>query len=734
MNSTARFRLFLPIVFFILPVQIPAIEHPHMLVREHEYAALRVKSERWPWLIIKQKALYHAARLHYDPSLSFSVNAYEQVPRLAGACALAYMLDPDQRSLYVSKVQTELAAALADIRRRKGTDSDHGANVGPAHTAFIAYLTLDIMYRDLDESVRKAMEADCDYMADHHVHSWLASKFAVQGMKELYHNGRSARFDSLESEYRHHILETTTADGVFITGPGYAYSRLIMDSRVQKKIFMDVCEYQGCHHYYTNPVLINLHEWLFGYGFAPFNRSFTFGDTPPVKSLDQWSVAVLRAARFSPRAAGYASFFLGHLTDKELEGDLLHFLLCDGAPEPALAPVSRVFSQGGAWFYDDSLHQRSLAGALWNVNSSAASHTHLDVNAVHVSAYGEHVLRNAGYDGWEEPDSARWQWLHRNATSSNTVTIEGLNHRDWRGGGIREGSVGGDLEFATAGSGLALANGEHTRTLIFLKPNRGQHGYFVLADEVLSNSGLATVQLNLHANSAAEPVTVAPATEFRWPIGGCNYSGHAVGLDIFLATPAEKTDIRTGYLGSYDDCSRFQDRFLQAGYRTDAAGRCTMLTALLPFDASHPLPGARRIAAPAGTLAAIEHSASVVDYLLACEGSTALTCADFTMQGRTAIVRQRHNALQFYFLRQGRSFMQKDRRGFQSPNPVTLFMQNRHGWILSAGTEVTLYYPGIEGVRMDGSAIATIAAGKGRCTINVPAGRHQLEIISRHAE
>jgi hypothetical protein len=699
-----------------------------MLVREQEYAALREKSQRWPWLIIKQKALHSAARLHYDPSASFAANAYEQVPRLAGACALAYILDPDKRSLYVNKIQTEVARALADIRRQKGTDSDHGANVGPAHTAFIAYLTLDIMHSDLDESIRRAMEADCDYMADHHVHSWLASKFAVQGMKELYHSGRSARFDSLEAEYLHHLLETTTSDGVFITGPGYAYSRLVMDSRIQKKIFMDVCEYQGYHHYYSNPVFVNLYEWLFGYGFAPFNRSFTFGDTPPVKSLDQWSVAVLRAARFSPQAAGYASFFLGHLTDNLLEGDLLHFLLCDGAPELAQAPVSRMFRNGGAWFYDDSLHQRSLAGALWNVNSVAASHTHLDVNAVHVSAYGEHVLRNSGYDGWQEPDSARWQWLHANATSSNTVTIDGLNHRDWRGGGILEGSVGGELEFATASSGAALANGEHTRTLIFLKPNRDQHGYFVLADEILSNSVQASVQLNLHPNSAAEPLAIAPATEFRWPIGGCNYSGHSTGLDIFLATPAETTAIRSGYLGSYDDCSRFQDRFLQAGYRTDATGYCTLLTALLPFDASHPLPVVRRLSAQNGTMAAIDHGAAVTDYLLASEGDTAMTCADFTMQGRTAIVRRQLKVLQFYFLRQGCMFMQRERVGFQSQPPVTVFLQNRQGWILSPGAEVIFYYPGIKEVRIDGRETAPIAAGKGRCTIHVPAGRHLLEL------
>jgi hypothetical protein len=281
-----KFMLFCTLVGVVLPpAAIVGQEHPFMIVKTAEYEALRARASRWPWSIMKSKALSDARTLADVPGADITSRC-ERIHAMASSCALAFILDPDNRTLYVTRFETAVAPGLHAVRLLKGSGTDHEDNVPPAHAAFMVYLALDILYQELNLARRLEMEADCDYIADSHVASWETSEYAIKAMKELYHNGRSAAFVTWKNRYRDITLGMTSADGVFTTGPGYANSRIFMDERMQKKIFMDICEYQGYAEFYHNPRLIGLYEWLFGYSVTPFNRSFTFGDSPPSKDLD----------------------------------------------------------------------------------------------------------------------------------------------------------------------------------------------------------------------------------------------------------------------------------------------------------------------------------------------------------------------------------------------------------------------------------------------------------------
>ena len=170
--------------------------HPHIIIKKSEYDSLRQRSAQWPWSVMKTRAIQTYHDNNYDPGLSY----YDKTSvtfDLAGAAALCYVLNDSGRAQFLVKVQDDVAKLLHDIRiGKESTDNPeaHGFSVGPAHAAFMAYITLDIMYEEMDPVIRSAMESDCDYIASNHHASWLASKYSIEAMKELYHHGISNTF------------------------------------------------------------------------------------------------------------------------------------------------------------------------------------------------------------------------------------------------------------------------------------------------------------------------------------------------------------------------------------------------------------------------------------------------------------------------------------------------------------------------------------------------------------
>ncbi len=726
------------ILFFLSVLQLYAIDHPHIIVRASDYDSLQAKARTFPWSSIKAKAKNMATNLDISGNESLG-KLCTRVHDIASSMALTYILEPESRPMIVTKTETQLLQAIDKIRRLKGDETDHGHNVAPAHAAFMIYLLLDILYDDLNYISRVVMEADCDAIAKGHTSSWLSSAYAIKGLRALYHEGKSQQFEHYKDLYKNYILDLTTEDGVYTTGPGYTKSRLFMDNRMQKKIFMDICEYQGYHEFYSNAKLQRLMEWVMGYTMTPFNRAFTFGDTPPTKSLNEWSVAALRAKRFSRRAQAFASYQLGPLTEQNTIGGLLHFLLCDSLPVAPERPKSKAFTNGGAWFFEDSDSDRALAGALWNSDTENKSHNHFDVNAIHIAAYGEHVLRNSGYSGAGGPDPERWTWLHRTAESSNTLMLSHKNHQSWRGGRVNTALFDEVMDYACGNSGQALVLATHQRNFIFVKPRPDiSPGYFVTLDELQAGfiwSENDHVSLAWHPNSRSMPQVSAQDAEYRWPIQGCNYSGHPVGVSLFLATPYNELEVRTGYLGSYRECSRFDAPFIYATYELENR-QASIVTGIFPYDDAHPVPSIRRLLLDNGQGMIVEHGQGIEDVVLGALSQSQFHYHSVDAQGRTTLWRQSHQNVDWFFL-QGTSFLYDDpQKGIKAENTLTLISKELQGQFITPSNIITFYHPELKSIALDNQPTRVVDHGENWMSVEVDSGhyRYTLETASTHVK
>jgi hypothetical protein len=724
-------RVVLLAVFVALQALGSDLQRPFMIVSKADYDSLRIRASRWPWSIMKAKAVrtVRAAILVTDTSLyRKTVLAHT----LGSAAGLAYVLDPGRRSAYCATVEQVLRPLLHEIRttKQRGYDSaGHGGSVGPAHAAFMTYLALDIMYDDLDPAARKGMEEDCDYIASHHFNSWLESKYAIEAMMELYHHGPSGEFRRRAEIYRTLLWDMTTDDGIYGTGPGYAHSRLYMEDRSQKKMFMDICEYQGLHMFYAEPRFQHLHEWIFGYSVTPFNRTFTFGDSPPTKFLQELSSAVLRADRFSPLASAYASWFLGSPSDGAFTGGLLQYLMCRGTLSRPAAPMSRVFNNGGAWLLGRPYDSTALAGVLWNASTRYGNHAHFDANSINIAGFGELLLRNSGYDGWQEPDSARWAWIHRDARSSNTLTIGGRNFLQVNGGGITEWLVGGAVEYACGRSGPALAGGEHARTLAFIQPQGQLPGYFLVVDEVSSDRPQESVDIFFHPSAAERAEVRSAEREVDVRIKNCFTSDSIRARFAFFGRPL-KIDVREGYCGSVEECSRFMGIYLDVRHVTDDQGRGRFAAVIFPYRAGRAVP-AIEWSPDAGPDAMIVRVAEgITDVLVVPSEGNAAGVRTVEAVASLAYWREEGGFVRTYFVRHGTRWLTTTgrRQGFESNAPVSLLMSGESGEISSPGAEVTFHATGIRTVVIDGASVGAEWRPPDAVRVVVPPGRHHIEL------
>ena len=733
--------IFIALSLFFLQ-SLSGQSHPHIIIKKSEYDSLRQRSTQWPWSVMKTKANQTYHDINFDPDLDY----YEKCSaafKLAGAAALCYILNDSISDQYLGKVQEDVASFLHAIRIEKESTrfpERHGFSVGPSHAAFMAYITLDIMYEEMDPMVRSAIENDCDYIAANHHSAWLASKYSIEAIKELYHHGISKDFIEKKNLYRDYLKGSISDDGVYTTGPGYSVSRLFTDGRSQKKVFMDVVEYHGFNEFYSNPKFRNLHEWIYGYAFTPFNRTYTFADSPPIKSLDAWSIAALRSSRFSNSAQGYAAWHMGALSDTGIIGNILHFILCDHIPKPPQKPQSRIFPNGGAWLLDSNYHRESLAGVLWNINTENESHSHRDANSINIVGFGDHILRNSGYDGWNLPDDSTWNWIHSTAASSNTVSFGTYNHADFRGGGITEGITGYSLEYASGNSGPSLINGSHERNLLFVKPEENIPGYFVLFDEVFLRGKVKQAHLYLHPNSKVGPVVLDTDQVYDWTINSC-YTDNDIKAMIYLGSEPLKTEIKEGYLASYLPCDRFIGKYMKCTYEPGISGIQTISTLIYPYLAGNRTPSFSRISGSGYSGTQLIFNEELSDYTFTSEGSAnsdesaEAIYQELAFRAKSVYIRKVNKNILNYFARKGTKvlFEGSNPYGFVSKDPVSLVCTGKTGQIISEGTTISIFYPGIQHIILDNRMADVIEKDNDWLKIFVPAGTFHFQIGSPHS-
>lgn len=715
----------------------------HILVQESHYEAWQsLASSPGLWATMKSDAIITANALSYSASISGFGSKNYRLRDVASSNALAYILDPANRANYRQRIRDNLLTGLQDITSNHNS-SDWEYNVPQGTMLFDAILALDVIRYDPEfiAADRNAIESLLNTAVNQIVTSpWQPNGQTVRSLWGLY-RGDNGSFSTWKSSHDTGLLNMFTPGGVVIAGPNYGAARLSDTQAQAKSLYVDVLESKGFHQYYSNPELQAGHEYLYGYSHSPFGRGLTFGDAVDYSTLYEFdssglvsNAQILRADRFSEEAGKYAAWQLrqgaglrpGPINAK---GRLISYATMTGpiTSDAELAP-SRIFD-AYAGFIENRQSSQALFGGMLSLTESEA-HSHKEVNAIALGAYGEHVLRNAGYNGYATGVGlATWSWINNTAESGNTVVINGVNHASKSGGGIFQGMVGHALEFARGDSGSALSNGKHQRDMMFIQPGDGANGYWLVADHVTPTTAGQSVQAFWHPNSATLDVQsanqkyVSDITD-----GPINFGTNQVKLTTFLATPPQSTQIKRTTLANRSHS--FDADYLAATYNT-STGSADTLTVLFPSDQSHAVANLARVSYGLYTGATVTQG-SVVDVSLASNGKGNGALSGLSFRGNDVVYRTVDEELAWYFVGEGRSFNDgaAERSGFQSTTDISIFVGDGHGSIISPGTSVTFYAPDLYGLLLDNEQVVPSGQGSGWLSVFVEEGNHELEFIT----
>lgn len=708
-------------------------EHPFLLTRSSDYPELRARAEHSPWKEMKEQALSISYSVQYERTVQGPRNKSALFVDVVSHGTLAYILDPDHSDVYVNRVENTLLE-LPDIQQsRSGNIGDWDSHVPVAAALFNAVLALDILYHELDPDNRFSIEREIVTMLSSLSSHWETSSHAARGIWALYRGDQNA-IENYKTLYRSAIENYLTEDGIFAGGTNYAHSRFSKPEREQKFMFMDVLEYTGEDIWYEAPLLISFYEWLFGQTLtiSPENSALTFGDSRLYSShygkINE-SPRAYNVHRFSEQAGKWAAW---HVHEEVPSSRLTTYLTTSKAMEPERPWTNRIYSDGGAWFFHRPKDGPVLSSALWNTRTSMG-HTHKETNAIHLTAYGEHMLVNAGYRGYGNGALGfSWDYINKSAISGNTVLINHQDHAQKHGNGVTEGFISEDLHYTSGHSGDALPNGTHVRNFVFLPPGDDTNGYWVLFDEIAAHDTDATTQVILHAHSDIGTATY-PFQSYRWLVNRITEKDN-IFLTAFLGTPARDTEVRDGLIanGSRDS---FIGKYLYSSYPTNSNGEKNIVTVLFPSDSEHPRADMSRTSGSGYTGTIVEHTPRISDVMLESDGmNTVQEDHDLSFQGR-ALWTRRGTESSPYFIRKGRSFFNDHHLGFESEAPVSLFMyatsdcsvlENKKGNIVSPGTELTLHTPCTENIMLNGEPVSLEQIDESRVRFFVPDGTYEI--------
>ncbi|NLY18522.1 MAG: DNRLRE domain-containing protein [Clostridiaceae bacterium] len=757
------FALFLAAIF-IIPVtplsymtESNAQSHPFILVSVSEYAELQSRANQEPWKTWKSQAIADAKSLTFDAGASFNTRC-TQMREIMETCALAYILDPGNRSTYATKVYNTLGY-WAERKSGNIIDSLNGGNwdlyMRPAGAYFASVVALDIVYPSLSANQRSSIESIMEkaFQKFKNTHAnWDVGVYGARGIWPLYKRD----IDELETHadaYYNALSNYLTADGICTSGIGYSNMRFSAD-RHSKQYFMDVLTHTGYYNYYDDYKVKNFYEWLYGYGATPFRRQWTFGDSYFANTF-YTTGSIWKADNFSENAARGAANILGSSVPR---GRLFIYVLHKKPYPTGQKPPSKIFPDGGAFFNENNAATTALSAVLWNPESKRDDHCHKEVNSLGLAGYGEYLLANAGYNGWGKNLSVgsktySWTYINNRAVSGNTALINYradfnettpqddqktyCDHLLKYGNGITDGFTSTLFCYASGDSGRALSSDgskKHIRNLVFIAPQDSANGYWVLFDEMKAPGSGNTAHLALHPPSTNYSAVTAN-TEYRWTIN--KLTGKNVYLSIFLATPPSSPSssipavaIKNGGIGGGNATNNTASKYLYSTYNiTDSQGRKNIVTVLFPHDASHAKATMSRISGSGYTGASINHGSGTIDYALESFGTSDITYGGVTFRGLSTLYRKVNGATNFYFVRKGRNFNDGGsvRRGFSSTGDVSVYIKDKSGNITSSGSNVTFYYPGITGVKLNGSNVQVQSSGSNWVTVYVPAGTHTVE-------
>lgn len=678
-----------------------------------------------------------------------------------GANALAYILDPDNKATYIANIQYKSETRITDIYIGTGA----GTSSVASHELFYALLALDVIRYDLDSATLLSYESIIKskimklFIGKWDPHAWA--------MRMLWYKyiGDEENFQAAKIEYDIGLSEHYMPnDGVSPAGNGYCVERWNNIGRAAKNTTPDIMEYMGYNEYYTNPGIIGLKEFMYGYATAPFGRILLYGDSRNTETQKPWQIErgniilsphIVSAVRFSPKAHKYAMWVLHEgagVSSGSLKGHLSNYLIMAGTAannnplefdtdDAVLAP-SRLFKNYAALKSKEE-SKNALYLSMQNLTGNTEYHTHYEVNALALAGYGEILLRNAGYDGpgndvTVDGATATFDFMHSNSESSNTLMIGGKRHSSQVGDGITEGFIGQEVEYCRGVSKTAN-EGTHYRDVVLVQPSNSVNGYYLVMDHVSTNNAGENVNIAWHPNSGVLN-TVESETHYFSEIkkepdadGPRVYTENEAELTTFLATPPASVEIKRTANQARNNYAYAAD-YLYVNYNP-VDNRKDILTVLFPGDKTHEMGDLTRIVSVDYTGSEITQR-QIVDVALTSDGKSTGKYDSETFQGENILYRKASGKFISYFVK-GTSFQsgQDIQTGFKSDTPVALYMntaidgKGSSGKIISFGTKVTFYAPDISSIKLEGKKVPVDISVPNCVSVNIPAGTFKIELL-----
>ncbi|MFY0715266.1 hypothetical protein J1D01_16510 [Seonamhaeicola sp. NFXS20] len=677
-----------------------------------------------------------------------------------GANALAYILDPANKIRYVNAIKKKFETRIQTMKIGTGA----ATSSVPSHELFYAVLALDVIRYDLDSAVLSKYE------------NWLEEKIMALvigkwdphawAMRMLYYKylGDETNFLAAKKEFDIGLSEHYMPnDGVSPAGNGYCVQRWNSIERAAKNTTPDILEYMGFKEYYSNSGIIGLKEFMYGYAVAPFGRILLYGDSRNTESQKPWDIEegniilsphIVSAARYSTKAYKYAMWTLREgagVPKGTIKGHLSNYIILAGTAannnpiefntnDAELAP-SRLF-KNYAVLKSKEQSTNALYMSMLNLTGNTEYHTHYETNALALAGYGEILLRNAGYNGPNvdvtiDGATATFDFMHSNSESANTLMIGGKRHTSKVGSGTTEGFVGNNIEYFRGSSSKAI-EGTHHRDVVFIQPSNHVNGYYVVMDHVTTNNAADNINVVWHPNAATLNI-IKNETEYfseikieKGDAGPRIYSENKVTLTTFLGTAPTSVEIkktanqaRSGYGYAAD--------YMYANYNTTNQ-QADILTVFFPGDKTHQTGDLKRIVKGNYTGSKITQE-KVVDVALTSNGETKVKYGSETFQGENIFYRKASGKFISYFVK-GKSFTSKKhiQTGFKSDDSVVVYMnvintQQLKGRIISHGTRVTFYAPGISTIKLDGVKVPVDISEPNSISVNIPKGTFVIELL-----
>ncbi len=618
--------------------------------------------------------------------------------------------------------------------------SSHGTTVYGASALFNAIIALDMIYNDCTaEQIAKAEASlagavkfyEIGKEKSGHQLQWKLARYGVLSTWYAYKQDEANLVYWAENYKRILLDESITSDGSWCQSPGYCMARMF-GGRIAKSNSVDVLQAIGYYDFYADPRMKGLMNWLNHFALTPFGYTALFGESGDFNDYSN-SAGFYFVNKYGREFSANSEYYLNGVipSSKAVNTYLIFALMDDNRAEPK-APESILMTNTGAAFWQDSANKESLQGTLyslvrenWGLNSF--HHYSQDANSIGICGFGEFLIANGGtsykfgYPGRTPENinltSAWWQ---------NVVTLgsETENESHSGGGGLIEGFIGGDIEYAKTSSGPEINRALHERSLFMLHPEDGvSEGYFAVYDKV--NFAYHTTSANIHWQFNSLQGTMeteiegllykAPANALVTP-----QRDGSEAISLYIATPAKSVRQEKSYKASHQNMHA-SDQIIVQYLPEREENNVKALTLLFPEDKTHHRPEIESINGDNFNGAIVTHKAGERDILIEGENRVESTFENLRFKADVVIYKERKDAI--FSVGGGREFIATiggEDYGFSCDDAIAMQLDGTEGQITTTSQPVTLYHPRAKKITIDGSKPQIIESGKGWVKVMLP--------------